>query len=226
MKDKGDELLVINKRVFYLILLGVALSGLLVGYFIGYVFTPTKEVYVQKTVESEKTVLPASVETALAKKPEAQGLNLPKEPSNSTNQTLEETKKEESKREPKETLLNQTQKLEERKPEQKETDLSRKEQVALEPKLDSAKVADRQRKRDSVKQYYYTVQIGAFSERSNSERMKEELNKAGYKVFIVKEDTYKVRLGRFFSVSQAKSLSDELKRRGFENFIVRVKGHR
>lgn len=70
MKDKGDELLVINKRTYILIIATFAIAGLLAGYTVGYITTPAKEVYVHKTFEPEKTVLPSTVETALAKKQE------------------------------------------------------------------------------------------------------------------------------------------------------------
>lgn len=70
MKQQGEELLVLNKKIFFAILLGIALVGILIGYTIGYIIAPTKEVYIQKTEDSEKTVLSTPVGTAFASKDE------------------------------------------------------------------------------------------------------------------------------------------------------------
>lgn len=72
MKEKGDELLVINKRTYFLIIATFAIAGLLAGYTVGYITAPQKEVYIHKTYEPEKTVLSSTVETAPAKKQENQ----------------------------------------------------------------------------------------------------------------------------------------------------------
>lgn len=226
MKEKGEELLVLNRRVFYLILLAVALSGIVVGYLIGYVSTPTKEVYIQKTSESEKTVLPATVETALAKKTENQQQPNTDQIKSPANQSSSETKKEEVKKE--ETLAKSVpqEKVDEKEKksvaEQKEKQEQNKERVT-EKETERTKIVEKPKKHRTTKSTYYTIQLGAFEEKSNSERLKEELKKAGYKVFIVKEDNYKVRLGRFEKFSQAKILSQELNEKGFENFILKVK---
>lgn len=223
MKKNGEELLVINRRVFYLIILAVALSGIVMGYLIGYISTPTKEVYIQKTSESEKTVLPSTVETALAKKTETQA-QPPAEQTKTPplNQTQPELKKEET-----ETSSTNLEKVaeKEKKPEKEQAKKQEEpKEVVPEKENEKTKLVEKPKKHGKTKSTYYTIQLGAFEERSNSERFREELKKAGYKVFIVKEDSYKVRLGRFERFSEAKSLSQELNERGFENFIVKVKG--
>lgn len=66
---------------------------------------------------------------------------------------------------------------------------------------------------------YFTVQIGAFSNKSNALSLKEQLQ-LNYPVYIVKEKTkdltlYKVRVGKFSKRNEAKRISLKLLKEGY-----------
>lgn len=214
MKQRGEELLVINRKIFYLILLSIGISGIVVGYVIGYIFTPTKEIYIQKNVESEKTVLPATVETAFAKKSETSPTN-PVQTQKAEN--IEEKKPESI---PKDSADKPEIRYEHKKQTQ-ETEKFTLKDIPLNQEQQSSNIK-KPIKRKYAKIPYYTIQLGAFSEIANTNKLKEELTKAGYKVSINKEDLYKVRIGRFEKFSQAKQISSELNSKGFNNFIIKI----
>ena len=76
---------------------------------------------------------------------------------------------------------------------------------------------------------YYTIQVGAFSSKSDAEKVKRRLQKKGYTVFINTSKRgkilYRVRVGRFLKRSDAEaaalkiSINEKLK-----TFIVTEKG--
>lgn len=212
MKQKSEELLVISKRVFFLILLGIAFVGIVIGYTIGYVTTPVKEIYVSKTDESEKTVLSTTVGTAFANRQETPKIEVKQE----------QTKQSEEKSSGK-TNTEITEKQQEKTSAQidknKQT-TSSEQQVKTEQVKKFTKVA----KYKTHKKAVYTIQLGAFSDMANVYELQKKLKDSGYDAFVVKEDLYKLRIGNFERFSHAKKLSQQLHSRGFENFIVKIKG--
>ncbi|MGC8937703.1 MAG: SPOR domain-containing protein [Thermodesulfovibrio sp.] len=209
MKQKSEELLVINKKIFFLILFGIAVLGIIVGYVIGYITTPVKEIYVSKADNSEKTVLSTTVGTAFAKKQE------------------DSTAKTEVKQEQQVQQTNEKDKL---KPEieiaqntvqtkQVETKSQTSEQKVKKQDFEKPVKAIKYK---THKQIFYTIQVGAFSDIVNVQELQKRLKERGYESFLVKEDLYKVRIGKYKKFSQAKKLSQELHSKGFENFILKI----
>lgn len=217
MKQKGEELLVLDKRVFILILVAIAFVGIVIGYTIGYITTPVKEIQIERANESEKTVLPSSVESAFAKKQE-----------DSSQQSSTPVKKEENlsekpvKDEQSEEKVNKSQ-IEIVKKE--ETNPNQNLQKHQGTKIKKHKTVQKSRRLENIStESFYTIQVGAFSDISNKEILEDRLNKAGYKAYFVKEDLYKIRVGKFNNYSQSKKVSEELKSKGFENFILKIRG--
>jgi|GEM_PF-546828 len=212
MKQKGEELLVMNKKIFFAILLGIALIGIAIGYTLGYITAPIKEVYIQKTEDSEKTVLSTPVGTAFANKNET---SQPK-----TEDNVEKPPQKDEKNIPTPKIEVAEKQQQEKKSENMET---KKQIQALEQreKHEVLKKSFTTAKSKTIKKSTYTIQVGAFSEMTNVYNLKERLKKAGYDSFLVKEDLYKVRIGKYERFSMAKKISQELHAKGFENFIIK-----
>ncbi len=207
MKQKGDELIVINKRVFILILAAISVIGIIIGYTIGYITTPVKEVYVQKENESEKTVLSHTVETAFAKKQEQNPVQIEQK-----KEQPEKPKSEEpEKKEPQVEIV-------------KKEDTKQNEVVKPVKEIPSRKAHRHlgMKELKASKHAIYTIQVGAFSDSKNAKDLQERLNKEGYRVFLVQEDLYKVRMGNYQKYAQAKKISEELKSKGIESYILKV----
>lgn len=211
MKQKGEELLVINKKVFFLILFGIALAGIAMGYTIGYITTPVKEVYVSRTEDSEKTVLSTTVGTAFANKQESST------PKPEIKQELAQQSDEKNKVKPEIEIAQNTVQTKET---QTKTQTQTSEQKLK--KQDSEKPVKSIKYKTHHKQIFYTIQLGAFSDMVNVQTLQKRLKEAGYDSFLVKEDLYKLRIGKYKKFSQAKKVSQELHSRGFENFILKI----
>jgi len=213
MIQKGEELLVMNKKIFFAILLGIALIGILIGYTIGYITAPIKEVYIQKTEDSEKTVLSTPVGTAFANKNET--------PQPKTEENAEKTLQKDEKNisAPKIEVAEKQQQEKKSEPTENKIKmevLEQKEKPAvLKKSLTTAKSK-------TPKKSTYTIQVGAFSDMENAKNLKDKLKKAGYDSLVVKEDLYKVRIGQYERFSMAKRISEELNAKGFENFVIKV----
>jgi rare lipoprotein A len=75
---------------------------------------------------------------------------------------------------------------------------------------------------------FFTVQVGAFKERGNADRLKERLS-AAYSPIYVQQVTledgefYRVRVGRVSGEQQAQRLGDELRaKEGFKPMVLRI----
>lgn len=211
MKQKGEELLVINKKIFFLILFGIALIGIIVGYTIGYVTTPVKEVYINRAEESEKTVLSTTVGTAFANK---------QEPNAKTEVKQEQTNQSnvENVSKPKLEIAEKQQEIDQKKDDTKKQVESSEQKV----KTEIVKKPVKSVKYKIHKRPVYTVQVGAFSDIANANVFQVKLKEAGFISFLAKEDLYKVRVGKYEKFSQAKKISQELHSKGFENFILKI----
>ncbi|NLZ46846.1 MAG: N-acetylmuramoyl-L-alanine amidase [Clostridiales bacterium] len=67
----------------------------------------------------------------------------------------------------------------------------------------------------------YKVQVGAFKERANAERLANELKSKGYSTYITyTEKLYKVQVGAFREKANAERLANELKSKGYSTYIV------
>jgi len=73
----------------------------------------------------------------------------------------------------------------------------------------------------STSQNLYKVQVGAFSERVNAERVVSQLKEAGYEAVIVSGPPHRVQTGAFSSQENANKLAEELRQKGFEAIVVR-----
>jgi len=62
---------------------------------------------------------------------------------------------------------------------------------------------------------YYAIQVGAFKNRENAERLKEKFLKDGYVVQIVGKKLYKVWVGKFDSREEADKFKIEHNLKGF-----------
>ncbi len=235
MKQKGDELIVMSKKMFFLILSGFTVIGIILGFSISFVTSSKKEVKIEKVEDLEKTVLPSTVETALAKKQEA--INFQNETKANEAKANESKQKEAKEIEIKDK---ETQQISEEKDKlkEKESQTSKTEkpdrirethsQIKTQERTKSQntdKISSQTKKGKKTLKYYsqnfYTIQIGAFSELSNAETFLERLKSNGYQVYLIKEDNYKVRIGKYLKFSQAKKVSEELLSKGFENFILK-----
>ncbi len=72
----------------------------------------------------------------------------------------------------------------------------------------------------------YAIQVGAFVERDNADRFREELSKRHPRVHVVVWETntkrfYRVRLGSFRTEDEARRYSESLKRENLSGFVVR-----
>lgn len=68
---------------------------------------------------------------------------------------------------------------------------------------------------------YYRVQLGAYTVRTNAEKMVKSLKADGYSA-IIKDDgkLLKVQLGAFSNKSNAESYSQQLKSKGYKTYII------
>lgn len=71
------------------------------------------------------------------------------------------------------------------------------------------------KKRDS----YYVIQIGAYKNKENAEKLKDSFVEKGYEVQIFSNSLYKVWLGKFESVDEATKFQNE---HNFKGFIVKT----
>jgi cell division septation protein DedD len=67
----------------------------------------------------------------------------------------------------------------------------------------------------------FKVQVGAFSERANAERVVAQLKEAGYEAVIMSGPPFRVQTGAFSSQENADRLAQELRQKGFEAIVVR-----
>ncbi len=75
---------------------------------------------------------------------------------------------------------------------------------------------------------FFTVQVGAFKEKGNADRLKERLG-ASYSPIVVQQVTledgafYRVRVGRVSGEQQAQRLGEELRvKEGFKPMVLRI----
>lgn len=68
---------------------------------------------------------------------------------------------------------------------------------------------------------YYRVQCGAFSKKTNAEKLKQQIDKYGFHCIIKQYDNlYKVQIGAFSSQLNAEKTKENLIAKGFNAFIV------
>ena len=84
----------------------------------------------------------------------------------------------------------------------------------------SFKVATTTQTITASKDNIYRVQVGAFKNISNAEKLKNELSTKGYNSFITNVNgLYKVQVGAFRNKTNAQKLVNELKSKGYNSFI-------
>lgn len=67
----------------------------------------------------------------------------------------------------------------------------------------------------------YKVQVGAFANKKNADKLAKELNNKGYKTYIVLEgELYKVQVGAFANKKNADKLAKELNDKNYKTYIV------
>jgi len=75
---------------------------------------------------------------------------------------------------------------------------------------------------------FFTVQVGAFRDHGNAERLRDRLNVSYSPIFIQQYDSpdgllYRVRVGKIAGEEAARQFSDQLRgREGFSPFVVRL----
>ena len=75
---------------------------------------------------------------------------------------------------------------------------------------------------------FFTVQVGAFKDRGNAERLRDRLNASYSPIFIQQYDApegtfYRVRVGKVSGEDAAQQFSEQLRsREGFMPFVVRL----
>ncbi len=75
---------------------------------------------------------------------------------------------------------------------------------------------------------FFTVQVGAFRERGNAERLRDRLSASYYPIFIQQYDSgegllYRVRVGRISGEDAARQFSEQLREHeGFTPFVTRL----
>lgn len=71
----------------------------------------------------------------------------------------------------------------------------------------------------------YRVQLGAFSNKNNADRLESELKRKGYDTYMVQADgLYKVQVGAFSNKSNADSLANKLKSDGYDVYVTTRSG--
>ena len=67
----------------------------------------------------------------------------------------------------------------------------------------------------------YRVQVGAYSNKSNADKMLEKLKSLGYNTYVVKVgNLYKIQVGAFSVKSNADAMVQKIKSSGFDAFIT------
>ncbi|HHY47701.1 MAG TPA: SPOR domain-containing protein [Firmicutes bacterium] len=66
----------------------------------------------------------------------------------------------------------------------------------------------------------YRVQVGAFTERANADRLAGELKAQGYEVYVTGEPPFRVQVGAFSRKENATSLANELKGKGYQVYVA------
>jgi rare lipoprotein A len=75
---------------------------------------------------------------------------------------------------------------------------------------------------------FFTVQVGAFRERANAERLRDRLNASYSPIFIQQYDSadgvlYRVRVGKISGEEAARQFSEQLREReNFTPFVIRL----
>jgi cell division septation protein DedD len=75
---------------------------------------------------------------------------------------------------------------------------------------------------------FFTVQVGAFKDRGNAERLRDRLNASYSTIFIQQYDApegtyYRVRVGKISGEDAAQQFSEQLRsHEGFTPFVVRL----
>ncbi len=68
---------------------------------------------------------------------------------------------------------------------------------------------------------FYRVQVGAFRNRANAERLLEELNEQGFQGFLTYRDGYyRVQVGAFRELDNAVRMEQRLRQRGYSTYLV------
>jgi len=201
MKDNAEELLVITKKTFFLILIGIALIGILIGYAIGYITTPVKQIYIQKAAETEKTVLPSYT-------PETPPTNITKEEA-----TLQQKQSQQNEKKDNVEIIKEAEAQD-----KSVTELKNKKNINN--SKSSAKNKTHKRISSMNK---YAVQLGAFSNRVSAEEFIKKLKDKGINAYIVKEDLYKVRVGYYNKLNDAQNTAKSLQSDGFDICIKNIK---
>lgn len=77
---------------------------------------------------------------------------------------------------------------------------------------------------ESAPPEYYQVQVGAFSNQQNADRLLNELLAQGFPAFIVAENNvFKVRVGAYLNLDNAAWMEKNLRNLGYPTVIVRAK---
>ncbi|HHY99010.1 MAG TPA: hypothetical protein GX509_09760 [Firmicutes bacterium] len=98
----------------------------------------------------------------------------------------------------------------------KKTDTS---QTVAQPEVQEGPQSPNSNLPDSVT--LYRVQVGAFQERANAERLSETLKSEGYQVYVTSEAPFKVQVGAFSKEENAQALAKQLKDAGYEAFVAK-----
>ena len=68
---------------------------------------------------------------------------------------------------------------------------------------------------------YYRVQVGAFRNRANADRLLYQLNEQGYPAFLLfQDDFYKVQVGAFQQIGNAIRMEQKLREDGYTTLIT------
>ena len=88
----------------------------------------------------------------------------------------------------------------------------------------ATKVTQRLNKSTNVsRETLYKVQLGAFSKKTNADKMLNDIKSKGFNGFITKvNNLYKVQCGAFKSITNANNLAKKLKSNGFNCFITKT----
>lgn len=65
----------------------------------------------------------------------------------------------------------------------------------------------------------FRVQVGAFQEKENAEKLKEELARQGYEAVVSATAPYRVQVGAFVNEENAKRVAEELESKGYPVYI-------
>lgn len=99
------------------------------------------------------------------------------------------------------------------------------QEINIDEKNDSVTSLDSQNeniKTDKFSKASYAVQVGAFNNYNNAQKLKRELENQGYEVLITESKPHKVRVGPSSEKKGAETIKKEIEKMGYNGFVLNI----